>query len=233
MTRAPSVWGPRWSRWVGRLFARVMWRTEVRGRHHVPRTGAVLVIANHIGLPDGPIVHGVLPRPSHFLIKASMMEGPLGLALRPAGQISVEGSGRVALTQALAVLERGGVVGVFPEGHRGGGTADDTYGGAAWLAVRSRATVVPTAVVGTRRTGESVNLWPRPGRRMLVSFGEPVTIEAPEGLTGRRRQEWAAERVNEILRDHVAATLATTDLTMPRDAAAAIESEDRDERRAG
>lgn len=225
MTKAPPRWGPQWSRWVGRFLARVYWNTDVRGRQHIPQSGPVLVLANHIGLIDGPVVHGVLPRPSHFLIKAAMMNGPLGLLLRPAGQISVSGSGRAALTQAMAVLQRGGVVGIFPEGHRGAGRADETYGGAAWLAVRSGATVVPTAVIGTRRTGESINHWPRPRRRMVVAFGEGHTLVTPEKLTGRARQEWAAREVDRLLQEHVRHTVAHTDIAMPDDEASPPESE--------
>jgi len=217
MSGAPSPWGPRWSRWVGRFLARVYWNTEVKGRDNIPATGPVLVLANHIGLIDGPVVHGVIPRPSHFLITARMMDGPLGIFLKPAAQIRVEGAGRTALAQALAVLERGGVVGVFPEGHRGAGTADQTYGGAAWLAVRSGASVVPAAVVGTRNTGESVNIWPRPRRRMLVAFGPAVQLEPPAGLTGRGRQEWAAEQVDQMLVTHLREALAHTDLALPTD----------------
>lgn len=225
MSKGPSVWGPRWSRWVGRFLSRVIWRTDVRGRENIPATGSVLVVANHIGLPDGPVVHGVLPRPSHFLIKAKMMDGPLGLLLKPAAQIRVEGAGRQALTSALAVLSRGGVVGVFPEGTRGSGRAEDTFGGAAWLAARSGATVVPTAVVGTRLPGEPKSIWPRPGRRIVVAFGEPRALIAPEGMSGRQRQEWAAQQVNEMLRDQVDRTLATTDLTLPTDEMDVEESE--------
>ena len=229
MTKAPSRWGPRWSRWIGRFLARVYWNTEVRGRTHIPRSGPVLVLANHIGLPDGPVVHGVVPRPSHFLIKAAMMKGPLGLVLRPAGQISVEGSGREALSKAMAVLDRGGVVGVFPEGHRGAGHAQETYGGAAWLAVRSGAAIVPTAVVGTRRTGEPVNHWPRPRRRMVVAFGEACHLDVPTELSGRSRHVWAANEVDRILQEHVRHTVAHTDLLMPDGDALTSESEDAHE----
>lgn len=229
MTNAPSRWGPTWSRWIGRFLARVYWNTDVRGRRHIPKSGPVLVIANHIGLPDGPIVHGVIPRPSHFLIKAAMMKGSLGLVLRPAGQISVDGSGREALSRAMAVLQRGGVVGVFPEGHRGAGHAQETYGGAAWLAVRSGAAIVPTAIVGTRRTGESVSHWPRPRRRMVVAFGEARHLDVPTELTGRKRQEWAASEVDRMLQEQVRHTVAHTDLTMPDGDASPSESEDAHE----
>ncbi|WP_296665926.1 1-acyl-sn-glycerol-3-phosphate acyltransferase [Demequina sp.] len=203
---------------MGRFLARGLWRTEVRGRDNVPAGRAAIVVCNHVGLIDGPVVHGVIPRGSHFLIRTGMMTGPLGVILRAAQQIEVDGSGREALARGLAVLRRGGVVGVFPEGTRGVGTAEEVHGGAAWLAVQSGAPVVPTAIVGSRHTGESVNVWPRPGRRMVVAFGEPVDVTPPADVRGgRAKQAWAAERLAEALRVQVARTLETTDIELPLD----------------
>ncbi|MDN4473187.1 lysophospholipid acyltransferase family protein [Demequina zhanjiangensis] len=215
--KVPSRWGPRWSRWVGRFMAKVVWRTEVRHVGRLPRSGAVIVVANHIGIADGPLLHGVIPRGSYFLIGGHMMEGVLGRILRAAQQITVEGSGREALAQGLAVLKRGDVVGVFPEGTRGGGEAESVHGGAAWLAVRSGAPVLPVAILGTRLPGESVHAWPKLGRRMLMDFGEAHALDIPQELKGRARQAWAAERVAEVLRDHLAAVQQTTSLELPRD----------------
>ncbi|MFV0633656.1 lysophospholipid acyltransferase family protein [Demequina sp.] len=214
---APSRWGPRWSRWVGRALARGLWATEVRGRECLPREGAAIVVANHVGFIDGPVLHGVIPRGSHFLIGSHMFRGPLGPILGAAGQIRVDGSGREALALGLEVLRRGDVVGMFPEGTRGAGRADAVMGGAAWLALRSGAPIVPTTMVGTRHTGEPVGVWPRPRRRILVEFGEPVDIAPPAELRGRARQEWAAQAVASALRAQVDATLATTELELPAD----------------
>lgn len=214
----PGAWGPCWSRWVGRFLAVILWRTAVTGRENIPAHGAVLIVCNHVGLIDGPVVHGVIPRGSHFLIRAGMMSGPLGCVLRAAQQITVEGQGREALARGLAVLRSGGVVGVFPEGTRGAGTAAQVHGGAAWLAVRSGAVIIPTAIVGTRHTGESVNTWPRPGRRIAVAFGTPMLLSPPAHLRGgRAKQDWAAQELASALRGQVARTLETIDLELPLD----------------
>ena len=216
-TKAPTRWGPRWSRWVGRFLARVYWNTEVRGRANMPRKGAGIVVVNHVGFIDGPVVHGVIPRLSYFLIRADMFRGPLKPLLTWAAQIPVEGDGRAALAKGLAVLRRGDIVGVFPEGTRGGGTAEQVHGGAAWLAVQSGAPIIPTALLGTRLPGESVNLWPKPRRHLLVNFGEPVSLDIPAELKGRARQAAASEQVAAALRAQLTATLEATDLVLPRD----------------
>ena len=216
--KAPSKLGPLWARRVGWFLAHVYWNTEVRGKKRVPRDGPAILVMNHVGFIDGPIAFGVVPRRSYFLIRRSMFVGPFKWLLTWAAQIPVENDGgRSALASGLAVLRRGDVVGVFPEGTRGTGTAQSVHGGAAWLAVQSGAPVVPAAIVGTRRTGESVNVWPTPRRRLLIEFGDPLPLELPDGLSGRARQAAAAEAMAAGLRAHLAAVLPTTDLRLPTD----------------
>ena len=200
----PGPAGPRWSRWVGRFLARVVWNTEIVGADRVPRTGPVILAANHLGVVDGPLVHGAAPRGTHLLVKQEMFDGWTGVVLRAAGQIPVDrAGGRSALAAALGVLRRGGAVGIFPEGNRGRGDVSDARGGVAWLAVTSGAPVVPVAVLGTRRTGESVRHVPGPRRRLVVEFGDPVVVERG-GLSGKAAVEHAADVLRTALADHVA-----------------------------
>ena len=178
----------------------------------------MLLAANHTGIVDGPILLGVAPRPSHVLVKEEMFWGPVGTVLRAAGQIPVDrDGGRTALTSALAVLRRGGLVGVFPEGNRGRGDATSARAGIAWLALNGHATVVPVAVLGTRRTGESVNHVPGLRRRLAIEFGEPLVLERAPGTSGKVALVEANEAIRVALAELVDSAVARTGLVLPTD----------------
>lgn len=214
----PGPAGPAWSRWVGRFLARGVWDTRVVGRERVPTDGPVLFAANHTSIVDGPVLIGVAPRPLHILVKEEMFTGPVGVVLRAAGQIPVDRTGgRAALVQALGVLQRGGAVGVFPEGNRGRGDASGARAGVAWLAVNAGAPVVPVAMLGTRRTGESVGHIPGVRRRVLVEFGEPVRVERPAGVSRREATATAIEQIRLALSGLVTDAAARAGVELPAD----------------
>ncbi len=215
--KAPSRLGPVWGRPIAWMLTHAFWRTDVRGKGFVPRKGPVVIIANHVGFIDGPVATGVTPRYMHVLVKVEMFVGVIGPILRGSGQIEVEQGGREALARGRAVLQRGGVVGVFPEGTRGMGDAASLGGGAAWLAIHGGAPVVPLALLGTRLTGESVNVWPRPGRRLIAEFGEPIRLDLPEAARGRERQQMAEQIVADALRAHVRRVAAGAPIELPQD----------------
>lgn len=214
----PSIFGPRWARWIGRFLARIIWDTNVAGKDRVPPQGPVVLVANHIGVLDGPLLLGVFPRPTHFLVKEEMFSGPVGWVLKKAGQIPVDrASGRGALQDALAVLKRGGVVGVFPEGVRGTGAVSQARAGAAWLAIQGNATVVPVAILGTRRTGEAVGHVPRPRRKFAMIIGKPLSMPSTEGKSRREAVALATVVIQKGLAEHVTRAIAATGISLPTD----------------
>jgi 1-acyl-sn-glycerol-3-phosphate acyltransferase len=209
---------PGWARALGKTIAHGIWDARVVGAEHAPATGPVLFAANHTSIIDGPLLQGVTPRPVHILVKHEMFVGPLGAVLRAAQQIPVDRSGgREALVTALAVLHRGDAVGVFPEGNRGRGDASSARAGVAWLAVHGGAPVVPVAILGTRRTGESVGHVPGFRRRLHVEFGEPVHVGRTEGMSRREATSAAIEAIREALSALVADAQARTRFTLPTD----------------
>jgi 1-acyl-sn-glycerol-3-phosphate acyltransferase len=199
----PEGASPGWHRLGQRIaatFVRLPYRVRIHHAERIPRTGGVVLVANHSSMVDGPLLFGMLPRSAVFLIKYEMFHGLLGWFLRRIGQLPVRRGepDRTPLLAAVRVLRAGGLVGVFPEGTRGDGAVTSAQHGAAWLARASGARVLPVACRGTRRPeGRGRRLLPR----VDVLFGEPVTL--PEGK-GRAGLTAATERVRTALVELIA-----------------------------
>jgi 1-acyl-sn-glycerol-3-phosphate acyltransferase len=85
------------------------------------------------------------------------------------------------LLAALAQLNKGGVIGIFPEGQRTDGSVSEVFRGAGWLAARAGATVVPVALRGTARpAGRRMKRF-RP--RVHVLVGKAFTVPRGAGRT--------------------------------------------------
>ncbi len=192
------------------------YRSTTIDGHRVPTSGPVLLASNHTGLIDGPLVFGMAPRPTHFVVKQELFHGLSGWILNQMGQIPIDRSSadRTAITTALAVLRRGGVVGVFPEGSRGLGDVAAVHAGVTFLAMASGAPIVPVACLGTRPEGSSISRPPRPGRRLAVVFGDPFTLTPPPDLPRREASRLLTEQVRSTLADHVRASSARTGIAI-------------------
>ncbi len=205
-SNVPSLRGAEVGRRIGVGLMYGLWKPRVLGAWKVPATGPVILAVNHSHNIDGPMVIGVAPRASHFLVKKEAWVGPLDPAMRALGQVKVDRStaDRTAITQALSVLERGGVLGIFPEGSRGEGDFAALRSGLAYFAVRSGAQVVPVAVLGsTDRRGRLIKGLPPLRSRVDVVFGDP--FEAGDG-TGRRTRaalDEATVRIQKQLTAHL------------------------------
>jgi 1-acyl-sn-glycerol-3-phosphate acyltransferase len=177
---------------------RLLWRVKARGREHVPRSGAVLLVANHSSVADPPLVGAVCPRPVSFLAKAELFEIPLfgGLIRRlNAHPVRREGADLGAMRTALRVLERGGTLLVFPEGTRGQeGVLRPGKPGAGMLAVLSGAPVVPVYVSGSGRAWPRGRRLPRPGGKITVAFGPPVRFAGGDGTRDKKESYEAASQ---------------------------------------
>ncbi|MDO5727121.1 MAG: lysophospholipid acyltransferase family protein [Bowdeniella nasicola] len=207
--------GPRWSRPIGWMMDHLWWNTTVVGTHHIPAFGAALIAANHVGIMDGPVVHGALPRGSHFMVKQEFFDSPLGFLMRWSGQIPVDRqAGSASLRHALTLLNEGRVVGIFPEGTRGRGTVQTVHPGVAWLAIRSGAPLIPTAVLGTRKRGDQRSHIPKFRAKLHVEFGPPLLIDT-EGLKGRAATQRAISEISATLSAHIAAVSKRTGIALP------------------
>lgn len=219
----PARTGAAHARAVGNLAARLVYRLNVAGWHHVPHTGPVLLAANHHGLLDGPLLVAMAPRPVHVLAKSEIFTSVWAPALEWAGQIRLDYSrpDRTALQETIALLDDGAAVGVFPEGHRGRGDVAAVRRGLAYLIVRTRGEVpvVPVAILGTRGTGDPAAHVPAPGSRIAIHFGAPWRAHGDVSALTDTVISSVSEQIRGHLQAHVRQTSARSGLALPLDAA--------------
>lgn len=185
------------------LFFTLVNRWQVTGREHVPRTGGLLIIANHTSYADPPIVGTAFPRPVHFMAKSELFAFPLGPIIRRTHAFPVRrGEGdRAALRTALRMLKEGKCLLIFPEGQRSPeGRLIAFEPGAAFLALASGAQVVPMGIDGADRVLPRHRPFPRPAK-LRVTIGPPVDLsDLREGRVTREAIAAATERMAEALR---------------------------------
>ncbi|HET9141988.1 lysophospholipid acyltransferase family protein [Actinophytocola sp.] len=170
-------------RWVATWLHRPAFRIRFHGRERIPPTGPVVLVANHSSLVEPQVIFGMVDRRAVFLVKEELARGPAGRWLRWIGQLSIRRGepDREPLLAAVRFLRAGGLVGVFPEGTRGGGDVLRAEQGAAWLVRSSGAVVLPVACRGTLRPQGSGRRF-RP--RVDVLVGAPFTVSVQRGRTG-------------------------------------------------
>lgn len=169
---------------------RAFLRLRVRGAREVPPHGPCLIVSNHPSYLNPIVINALLARPVSFIAWEAIFRVPvLGRLARAFGAIpvSLEHGSVGSWREAAGVLARGGALGIFPEGHRtprGVLIMDRWKTGAAHLAIRSAAPVVPVAIIGAERVWPVGQSLPRPGR-VLVRFLPPIT--PPPAAPSRRR----------------------------------------------
>ncbi len=212
--RAPSGPGAAVGRRIGIGLMYSLWHPRVLGAWRVPTSGPVILTINHAHGVDGPMLMGTAPWPVHFLIKKEAFVGPLDPFLRSIGQLKVDRE--IADRAALAVLRRGDVLGIFPEGTRGEGDFAALRAGLAYFAVRGDAPIVPVAVLGTsERRGRAIAALPPLRSRIDIVFGpafratDDTDGDAPSGASATRTRatravlDAATARIQARLSEHL------------------------------
>ncbi|MCY3849560.1 MAG: lysophospholipid acyltransferase family protein [Acidimicrobiaceae bacterium] len=169
-----------------------LWRVTVVGLDNVPADGPAILASNHTSVSDSYFLPAVLPRGITFVGKSEYLDDWKTRRLFPAvGMIPIDREGGDASSRALdaaaRVLEGGELFGIYPEGTRSrDGLLHKGHTGAARLALRTRAPIIPVGILGSRAVQPPDAKAPRPFRPVEVRFGKPLH-GAPGGAAADQR----------------------------------------------
>jgi len=157
-------------------------RLRTEGRPNLPSGGPAILVANHASFLDPIFISLSVGRPVCFLVSQEYYEDrKLNWLLRTLGTIPVGGRNRFvrSFRRIADVLGRGGYIGIFPEGGitRDGGMKP-FRNGAATIALRLGAPVVPIHVGGTYDALPRHAKWPR-FVPVTITIGASIAVPAP------------------------------------------------------
>jgi len=170
------------------VFARIgttlLFDLKTFDRHNVPRSGGVILAANHQSYLDPVLVAVHLRRPVSFMAKSELFSNRyFGWLIRTLHAYPVrQGEGDVgAVKETIRRLQEGYIVNIYPEGSRTQtGEIGPMEKGIALVIRRAGVPVVPVAIDG------SYAAWPKDrkifrGRPIRVLYGEPMNLSGLKG----------------------------------------------------
>lgn len=179
-------------------FFRIFYRFKVRNKKFIPRKGPIIIVANHQSYMDPIAVGLAVPRPVKFMAKSELFSIPVLKNLVTwlnAFPVRRQTSDRKAFKTAIQALNDGEVIGLFPEGTRVKGQQVGTvHPGAALMALKSEAALIPIGLSGTNKIIPDGKILPRfPKIRAVV--GPPIDYNDLKG----KKDKNSLSRLTELI----------------------------------
>lgn len=195
---------------TAKLFARAAFSLlsdfHIEGRENLPDSGPLLVVANHFSFIDPVALVHTLPYPLEFVGGAEFPHAPKIVQFLPKlyGYYPVfRGTGsRFALRAAEKILEQDGVIGIMPEGGSWAEVLRPARPGAAFLASRSNARILPLGIHGLNEIFP-VELGKKPD--VFVRIGKPIGPFSASGRGREKRQQ--LDQIGQKIMQAIAALL--------------------------
>ena len=156
---------------------------SVSGKENIPPEGPVSVVANHQSNIDPPLLAPLVPRRLRFLAKDTLFKNPISswfLHAWGAHPLNRDSTDVKAIRWALAYLQNGGALVLFPEGTRHPRGMGQAQVGVAQFAFRTGAPLLPIGITGTEAFRSVFRVF-KPSAKMTVTIGTPFYAPKVEG----------------------------------------------------
>src|SRR4051812_7119487 len=209
--KSPSDLGPRIVRALFRLLLRPLFRVELSGDRREFENERTLIVANHESFLDGVLLGGFLPVGATFVVHSQVVsKWYVRWLLKYVPHLAVDSTSPLAMKLICRLVETGEPVVIFPEGRLTvTGSLMKVYDGAAFVAAKTGATVVPVRIEGAGRSyfGRLAGIYPLkllPKIRIAIQPRRQIPMPALPSAKLRRRR--AGEVMRGILLDMLVAT---------------------------
>ncbi len=206
-----SALGARWLKAVLRTVARVCFRVTLRGDCASFTNPRTLIVANHESFLDGLLLGLFLPVEATFVVHTTVARNPLiRWLLRFIPHLLVDSTSPLSIKLICKLVESGKPVIIFPEGRLTvTGSLMKVYDGAAFIAAKTGAVIVPVRIEGAGRSyfGRLAGIYPRKlFPKIAITTLSRRQIAMPDLPSAKERRRRSGELMRRILLDMLVAT---------------------------
>jgi acyl-[acyl-carrier-protein]-phospholipid O-acyltransferase / long-chain-fatty-acid--[acyl-carrier-protein] ligase len=194
-----------------RIIARVLFRVRVYGDAGSFFNERTLIVANHESYIDGLLLGLFLPVDATFVVHTTVARNPaFAWLLRFIPHLAVDSTSPLAIKLICKLVETGKPVVIFPEGRLTvTGSLMKVYDGAAFIAAKTAATIVPTHIEGAGHSyfGRLAGIYPlKLFPRITITILPRRKIAMPDLPSAKQRRRRAGECMRRILLEMLVAT---------------------------
>lgn len=171
----------------------------------MPRRGPLILLANHLSLFDPVVVWYASPRHICFMGRADIPQIPIvGAVARIAKTVPIRqrSADLAGLKLAIETLQRGEVLGIFPEGELSeSGKLQAFLPGVLLILRQTKAPIIPVGVINTQKVMPYGKLYPKPAFTVItVRFGRVIPAEEVLCIkTSEAQLEYLQRKVAELI----------------------------------
>jgi 1-acyl-sn-glycerol-3-phosphate acyltransferase len=190
---------------VFRTLLRIVCKLDTRElKAQVPMTGPMIIVTNHIGVLEGPILYLFLrPRDTIALAKQELWGHWFTRKIMSwweAIPVNRDGMDREAMNACFRTLDESKMLCIAPEGTRSkDGRLQEGKAGTGFIAFKKQVTILPVANYGIEQLGENLRRFRR--TPVIFKVGTPFSIISDKRrLSPEERQQITDEMMIRIAR---------------------------------